>query len=193
MVVNAPKPPHGEELPQAGLDPGRVPQRVVPLAAAGQRRVQHVRVRVLRDQRVDLAVRHRVDDGDQVVHPVRVDGDAEPQLGLDLVALGDRHVPHVVAEAREPQAAQALHAGRGPGPAVDAGHHARVGGVPRHGFAGHAHPGLYVAELPVAVRGLVEVHEVHVDGRPGQRLVQLGVQVQQRLAQRVQPGDPHLG
>jgi hypothetical protein len=57
---------------------------------------------------------------------------------------------------------------------------------------GDAEPGLDVPELPVAVRGLVEVHEVHVDRRPRQRGVGLGVQVQQRLAQRVQPGDPHL-
>jgi hypothetical protein len=58
---------------------------------------------------------------------------------------------------------------------------------------GHAQPGLDETELTVAVRGLVEVHEVHVDGRPRQRPVVLGVQVQQRLAQRVQAGDPHLG
>jgi hypothetical protein len=53
--------------------------------------------------------------------------------------------------------------------------------------------GLDVAELAVAVRGLVEVHEVHVDLRPGQLDIGLGVQVQQRLAERVEPGDPHLG
>ena len=38
--------------------------------------------------------------------------------------------------------------------------------VPGDGLAGHAEPGLDVAELAVAVRGLVEVHEVHVDRRP---------------------------
>lgn len=40
--------------------------------------------------------------------------------------------------------------------------------------------------------GLVEVHEVEVDLVPGQLDIGLGVQVEQRLAQRVQPGDPHL-
>jgi hypothetical protein len=43
------------------------------------------------------------------------------------------------------------------------------------------------------VGGLVEVHEVHVDGRPRQRHAGLGVQVEQRLLQRVEAGDPHLG
>ena len=47
--------------------------------------------------------------------------------------------------------------------------------------------------LPVAVGGLVQVHEVHVNAVPGDVAVELGVQVQQRLAQFGQPGDPHLG
>ncbi|MCY1244555.1 hypothetical protein D9M72_576400 [compost metagenome] len=41
--------------------------------------------------------------------------------------------------------------------------------------------------------GLVEVHEVEIDVRPGQLDVRLGVQVQQRFAQQVQALDPHLG
>ncbi|MEG8035510.1 hypothetical protein QP157_09305 [Sphingomonas sp. LR61] len=49
-----------------------------------------------------------------------------------------------------------------------------------------------VAELTVAVRGLVEVHEVEVDVRPRQGDVRLRVQVQQRLCQRLQTTDPHL-
>jgi len=51
------------------------------------------------------------------------------------------------------------------------------------GGAFHPDPGLDVGELAIAVRRLVEVHEVHVDGRPGQLDVGLGVQVQQRLLQ----------
>jgi hypothetical protein len=49
------------------------------------------------------------------------------------------------------------------------------------------------AGLAVAVRGLVEVHEVHVDVGPGQVAVELRVQVAERLAQRAEAGDPHLG
>ena len=49
-----------------------------------------------------------------------------------------------------------------------------------------------VCELAVAVRGLVEVHEVHVDLGPRQVPTELGVKVQQRLAQGLEPGDPHL-
>ena len=58
---------------------------------------------------------------------------------------------------------------------------------------GDAQPGEHVPELAVAVRRLVEVHEVHVDRRPREVAVRLGVEVDERLAQRAQPGDPHLG
>ena len=46
------------------------------------------------------------------------------------------------------------------------------------------HAGLDEPELAVAVRGLVEVHEVHVDLRPRQLAVELRVQVQERLAEQ---------
>jgi hypothetical protein len=45
----------------------------------------------------------------------------------------------------------------------------RVGHVADDGLARQASRDVDVAELPVAVRGLVEVHEVHVDGGPRQR------------------------
>ena len=50
-----------------------------------------------------------------------------------------------------------------------------------------------VTELTVAVGGLVQVHEVHVDGLPRDFLVVLGGQLQQRLGQHFEAADPHLG
>ena len=52
--------------------------------------------------------------------------------------------------------------------------------------------GLDERELAVAVGGLVQVHEVHVDVGPRQVAVVLGVEVDERLAQVGQPADPHL-
>ena len=46
--------------------------------------------------------------------------------------------------------------------------------------------------LAVAVGRLVQVHEPHVDLRPGQLAIELRVQVRQRLLQLVEPVDPHL-
>ena len=46
---------------------------------------------------------------------------------------------------------------------------------------------LDVAEFAVAVGGLVEVHEVHVDALPWQLDAELGVQMQQRLRSDLSP------
>ncbi len=124
--------------------------------------------------------------------PIRVDRHAEAVLGLDLVAFGDGDVAHVVAEAHHPQAAQRLRSDARPHPRADAAAHGGIADVAGHRLARHAEPGHDVGELAVAVGGLVEVHEVHVDRRPWQRLVGLGVQMEQRLAQLVEPVDPHL-
>ena len=78
-------------------------------------------------------------------------------------------------------------------PRTDPGPDGRVAGVAGDCLAPQGQTGLDVTELAVAVRGLVEVHEVHVDLGPGQRKIGLSVQVQQRLGQDVEPGDPGLG
>ncbi len=61
-----------------------------------------------------------------------------------------------------------------------------------NGLAGDAHTGLDVAELPVAVCGLVQVHKVEVDLAPGQFDIGLRVQVKEGLLQCVEAADPHL-
>ena len=59
-------------------------------------------------------------------------------------------------------------------------------------LAGDAETSLDVTEFAVAVGGLIEVHEVEVDVGPRQFDVCLRVQMQQRLRERIEPGDPHL-
>ena len=152
-----------------------------------------VAVLVLRHQRVDVG---RIDVGHrlgQVIDAPGVDLDAEDRLGLGLVALGDRDEPHVVAEPGELERAGRGPARRGPGPGRHLVDDARVGHVADDGLPAQRQPGLDVAELAVAVRGLVQVHEVEVDVGPRQRDVGLRVQVEQRLVERAEPGDPHLG
>jgi hypothetical protein len=117
---------------------------------------------------------------------------AELKLGLRLVALGDRDVAHVVAEAGDLQLVHGGPAGGGAHPRADALPHRLRAHVADHGLADDAEARLDVAELPVAVRGLVEVHEVHVDAAPGQRDVGLRVQVEEGLLQGVEALDPHL-
>jgi hypothetical protein len=69
----------------------------------------------------------------------------------------------------------------------------RIGVVADDDLALDAEAGDDVTELTVAVGGLVQVHEVHVDGLPRDFLVVLGGQLQQRLGQHFEAADPHLG
>lgn len=123
----------GEEAAQAEFDPGGVPQGVVALPSGAQPGVEAVGVLVLLDQLGDVGVGggvdDGVDDGDEVVDAVGVDGDAEAELGLDLVALGDGDVAHVVAEAGELEGGEFGASGGGAGPGADAAGDGGVGGV----------------------------------------------------------------
>ncbi len=77
-------------------------------------------------------------------------------------------------------------------PRPDARRDRRVRHVPDDGRARDPEARRDVRVLPVAVRRLVEVHEVEVDRVPRQLDVRLRVQVQERLAELVEARDPHL-
>jgi hypothetical protein len=75
---------------------------------------------VLLDERVGGCVVDGEDAVGEVAHAVAVHRDAQPDLSLDLVALGDGDVAHVVAEASDPQVLRLVPAERGPRPDADA-------------------------------------------------------------------------
>ena len=62
-----------------------------------------------------------------------------------------------------------------------------------HDLAVEPQPRVDKPGLAVPVRGLVQVHEIHVDLVPRQIAIELGVQVQKRLLQLGQSANPHLG
>ena len=64
--------------------------------------------------------------------------------------------------------------------------------VSRNDLVGDAESRKDVAVLSVAVRRLVQVHEIHVDLVVGKLLIRLGVQMQQGLGQDLKALDPHL-
>ncbi len=169
-----------------------VAQRLVPVASAPEFRDHVVCVLVLGHQCIYLRVGLRVHRLHQIVDTPGVDGDAEAQLGLRLVALRHGNVAHVVAETRDLQLVHGGPPGSGAGPGSNLRRHGGIGDMPDDGLPRHSQAGLDVAELAVAVGGLVQVHKVKVDLGPGQRDVNLGVQVQQRFAQRIEASNPHL-
>ena len=169
---------------------GHVAAELLPVAAV-QEDVVHVVVLV--HQRVGV----RLADGGHVfgdlVDGVGVHGPAQLDLRLDLVALGDGHVAHVVRHAQYAHVA-ALHQTHGRAhPVRHALLHALVAPMAGDHLALDAHAGDDVAVFAVAMGGLVLVHEVHVDGVVGDLLVELRVQVQKRLAVLAQARDPALG
>ena len=129
---------------------------------------------------------------DQIADCPGVDLPAELLLGFDLVALGDGDIAHVVSEAHDLHAFRHRHADGGLHPAADAGLHILVLPVARDDLAGLAKARADEAMLAVAVRGLIEVHEIHVDLIVGNFAVVLGCKVQPRLLQKVETVDPHF-
>ncbi len=147
---------------------------------------------VVLDESLDLIVLDLVVRGDEFVDGPGVDGGAEHALGLGLVAFGDGDVTHVVAPTHDLHVLGGVPAGAGASPGADLLGDFRIGVVADDDLARNAEAGDDVAELTVAVRGLVQVHEVHVDGLPRNLLVVLGGQLQQRLGQHFETADPHL-
>ena len=89
--------------------PRSAPRRAATRAARRPRRssgASVVRVLVLVRRSASTSASGTAAHGlDELTDAVAVDRDAEPDLRLDLVALGDRDLAHVVAEARDPRAA----------------------------------------------------------------------------------------
>src|SRR5699024_4910313 len=103
-----------EESADRGFLPGRVPQRLGEVGARTQLVGAVVEFAVLLGEGVALGVGNRVDSGGQFVDAPGVDGHAEADLGLGLVAFGHGHIAHVVAEADHPHVLCLVPAGRGP-------------------------------------------------------------------------------
>ena len=144
-------------------------------------------------QRVDLRLGDSVHGLHQLAHRPGVDLPAQLGLDLYLIALGDGHFPHVVAKAHDLQLLADGHTHSGPHPGTQALLDVLILPVTGDDLAGHPQPGGDEAVLPVAVGGLVEVHEVHVDLIVGDLTVVLGGKMAVGLLEIHKAVDPHLG
>ena len=151
-----------------------------------------IETEVLGNEGVDILVldgveiRHNLAEG-HVVHMV-----SETHLGLDLVSVGHRYIVHLVAEADDAAVLGVGPCSGNPLPHGDVLERLLVLPVSYHGLVALAHAREDMAELAVTVGALVEVHEVHVHGVPGNLLVELGMEMQQGLAQALHSVYPHL-
>ena len=114
-------------------------------------------------------------------------------LKLNAVTVGNGHVVHVHTEHKAAYVVCIGTAGSGAGPYGNLLLSLNALPVAYHNLAGYTHTGAYVTELYIAVGALVQVHEVHIDGVPGNIGVVLCVEVEQGLLKSLQTLDPHLG
>ena len=147
---------------------------------------------VVLDEVLDLVLLDRIVRGDELVDGPGVDRGAEYTLRLGLVAFGDGNVAHIVAPAHHVHRVRGLPTGAGARPHADLVGHRGIGVMPHDDLARDAETSDNVAVFTIAVRGLVEIHEIHVNGLPWNLEMVLGVKLQQWLAQRLEPTDPHL-
>ena len=100
---------------------------------------------------------------------------------FDLVTLSDGDIAHVVAEACDFEVASVMPCTGSPRPGADFVVHGFIIPKTDHDLRRSPHTSTEEPELSIAMGGLVQVHEIHVDGRPGEILVKLGVEVQKRF------------
>ena len=175
------------------FDAGRVGQGGAHRAALAQRLRHHILALVFGHQRIDRGVAGSVDVGHQIAHPVAVDAVAKGHLRRHFVPFGHGHLTHIVAEAGKFGVLAVVPGRRGPAPHIQPGQGFLVLPVADDDFAAQTHARADEAELPPAVRGLVQIHKVHIDGIPGNVPVELGVELGEGLLQGHQAGDPHFG
>ena len=145
------------------------------------------------DQRVYFILGHVAHGMGDLAGGIGVHFPAEDLQGFHLVALGDGHVAHIVGHAEHADPAALHHADGGAHPGGHARQHLLILPVAGDHLALDAKAGNGMAVLPVAVGGLVFIHEVHVDAVIGDLAVELGQQMHQGLAEFLQPRDPGLG
>ena len=142
---------------------------------------------------VNILFADSIDDLYQVAHRPIIHRPAQLDLGLHLVALGDSHIAHGVAEAADLQL-EALIVGHSHIlPAGNLGLHFLIAPETVDNLVLEVQAGVQVSVLAVAMSALIEVHIVKVDSVIGNILTVLGSQMQERLLQQHRAANPVLG
>ncbi len=140
----------------------------------------------------NICIAHVVHVLHQIAYAITIDRIAKTRLSRNFVAFGDCDLAHVVAEASEFSALQIVPSPRAAHPCGDALFDFRIGPVSHHYLTVKAQACVNKTRLAIAVCGLIEVHEIHVNLAPRQITVELCMQMQKRLPQSAKTADPHL-
>ena len=142
---------------------------------------------------VYLGFGNAVGDLHYVAYTVVVHVPAEAYLAFNAVAVSDCDITHIVSKHCNSQSPAERYCGSRMSESADLLYNVLVLIVACNDLALNAEPCADEPELAVAVRRLVEVHEVHVDAVVGELLVELRMQVEHWLFQGFQRSYPHLG
>ncbi len=187
-VRERPKTTFLQKRPQPQLNLGRHPQRVRPVMLLRNR----VLLAIHPHQLLRLGIRKLVHPRHQVPNAIPVHAVAQHRLRRHLVAVRHRYLAHVVAKPRHLQVLRLIPGRRRPRPRRNLLHRLRVLPEPHHNLAIQPQPARNMPKLAIPMRRLVQVHKIHVNRRPRQRPIELRVQMQKGLRQRLQPRNPHL-
>ncbi len=182
----------GQKLSQTQFDARGFADGLVPGAAFAQVGGDGISRFVLFDEIVNFLRRHFANHFHEVADAVRVDGIAELDLCRNLVAFGHGHFAHVVAKTTKLRVLPVGPRRCSTRPSTKFFLRGFFLPVADDDLAGQAQPAPDEAVLAVAVRRLVQVHEIHVNRRPRDVAIVLRVQMRDRFAELLEAVDPHL-
>lgn len=143
-------------------------------------------------ERVNIRIRNGVHLVHKLAHGPGIDLPAELDLCFDLIALCDGHLTHIVAEAHDLHVLRYRRTDRRLHPASQPRLHRLVPPVSRDHLARRTQPRADKAVLAVAVRRLIEIHEIHVDLFVRDLTIVLRGKMTPWLLQRSETIDPHF-
>jgi len=182
-----------QETAQTDFLSSGCPDMAVVGTALGSIGGHFVNTGVFVDQGIDFSFRYGIDVRNEFGNGGIVYVVTQTDFGFHLVTVGYSYVVHVVTETDDTHILSIGPTGANAHPNGYLFLGAFVVPVADNHLAGFAQTTGDVTEFAVSVGTLVEVHEVHVHGGPGDLFVVLGVQVQQGLLEVHQPMNPHLG
>ena len=141
---------------------------------------------------IDLIFRNRGHFRRQITYRPGIDLPAEFQLGLDFIALGHGNISHIVSKTHDLHVPGHGNANRRSHPAAQPLRRGRVLPIARDDFPRQAQPCPRETMLPVSMRRLVQVHEIHIDLVIGDIPVILRHKMAVGLPQSLQTAEPHL-